>query len=159
MRLDADKEFLLCDYCGNIHFPDPNSDGVRVLDVPAPEQCPICSIALTHAAIGSHRILYCTRCRGMLISMETFMPLVVGLRSRRETGPDIAPAPDWNGLKRHIRCPRCAREMDTHPYGGPGNVIIDDCEHCSVNWLDYGELQRIARAPDGHYAERDWVAP
>jgi Zn-finger nucleic acid-binding protein len=42
--------------------------------------------------------------------------------------------------------------MDTHPYGGPGNVIIDTCENCSVNWLDHGELQRIVRAPDSHYA-------
>ena len=36
-------------------------------------------------------------------------------------------------------------------YGGPGNVIIDTCEHCSLNWLDYGELQRIVRAPDERY--------
>jgi Zn-finger nucleic acid-binding protein len=43
--------------------------------------------------------------------------------------------------------------MDTHPYGGPGNVIIDDCERCEVNWLDYGELQRIVRAPERHYRE------
>jgi Zn-finger nucleic acid-binding protein len=41
--------------------------------------------------------------------------------------------------------------MDTHPYCGPGNVIIDTCESCSVNWLDYGELQRVIRAPDQHY--------
>jgi Zn-finger nucleic acid-binding protein len=41
--------------------------------------------------------------------------------------------------------------MDTHPYGGPGNVIMDTCEHCSLNWLDYGELQRIVRAPDERY--------
>jgi Zn-finger nucleic acid-binding protein len=41
--------------------------------------------------------------------------------------------------------------MDTHPYGGPGNVIIDTCENCSLNWLDYGELQHIVRAPDERY--------
>ena len=34
---------------------------------------------------------------------------------------------------------------------GPGNVIIDTCESCSLNWLDYGELQRIVRAPDARY--------
>ena len=33
-------------------------------------------------------------------------------------------------------------------YGGPGNVVIDTCERCLVNWLDPGELRRIAIAPD-----------
>lgn len=32
--------------------------------------------------------------------------------------------------------PKCAKEMDTHPYGDPGNVIIDTCE----------KVQRIVRA-------------
>jgi Zn-finger nucleic acid-binding protein len=36
--------------------------------------------------------------------------------------------------------------MDTHFYGGPGNIIIDDCDRCSLNWLDAGELMRIALA-------------
>jgi len=34
-----------------------------------------------------------------------------------------------------------------HFYGGPGNIVLDTCEACQVNWLDPGELQRIARAP------------
>jgi Zn-finger nucleic acid-binding protein len=38
--------------------------------------------------------------------------------------------------------------MISHLYGGPGNVVIDSCERCLVNWLDAGELQRIAAAPD-----------
>jgi Zn-finger nucleic acid-binding protein len=42
--------------------------------------------------------------------------------------------------------------MDTHLYGGGGNVILDDCENCGLNWLDYGELDRIVRAPDREYA-------
>jgi Zn-finger nucleic acid-binding protein len=37
--------------------------------------------------------------------------------------------------------------MDTHYYAGPGNIVIDDCSFCHLNWLDYGELQRITRAP------------
>jgi Zn-finger nucleic acid-binding protein len=42
--------------------------------------------------------------------------------------------------------------MDTHLYGGGGNVVIDDCERCGLNWLDHGELDRIVRAPDREYA-------
>jgi Zn-finger nucleic acid-binding protein len=25
--------------------------------------------------------------------------------------------------------------------------VIDSCENCELNWLDHGELMRIARAP------------
>ena len=46
MSLDAGKDFLACEYCGTTHFPDPNPDGVRVLDEPSDEQCPRCSVAL-----------------------------------------------------------------------------------------------------------------
>jgi Zn-finger nucleic acid-binding protein len=38
--------------------------------------------------------------------------------------------------------------METHFYTGGGNVVIDDCERCELNWLDAGELVTIARAPD-----------
>ena len=46
--------------------------------------------------------------------------------------------------------------MDTHPYGGGGSVIIDDCENCALDWLDYAELDRIVRAPDREYAGEAW---
>jgi Zn-finger nucleic acid-binding protein len=37
--------------------------------------------------------------------------------------------------------------METHPYYGPGNVIIDSCSRCELIWLDFGELKQIADAP------------
>jgi Zn-finger nucleic acid-binding protein len=151
MRLDPDKDYLICDYCGNLHFPDVNSDGVRVLGEPSQFPCPVCQIPLVHAGISGYRIQYCARCRGMLISMGTFPFMIQSLRSNREMDATVPPPPDWNGLKRHIRCPKCGYEMDTHPYGGAGNVIIDDCERCALDWLDYGELRRIVTAPDRHY--------
>ena len=33
-----------------------------------------------------------------------------------------------------------------------GNVVIDTCEPCGVNWLDPGELRRIAVAPYSPYS-------
>jgi Zn-finger nucleic acid-binding protein len=36
--------------------------------------------------------------------------------------------------------------MLNHVYGGPGNLVIDTCESCRLNWLDPGELRRLARA-------------
>jgi Zn-finger nucleic acid-binding protein len=151
MTLKEGQEFLTCPYCGTMHFPDPNSDGVRVLEVPSALNCPICAVPLVNAAVSGQRMLYCTRCHGMLFSMDVFLAAAEDLRSRRETSSaGLLPA-DWDGLNRHINCPQCGSRMDTHLYGGPGNVIIDTCEKCSFDWLDFGEMERIVRAPDPHY--------
>ena len=147
MRLNADADYLKCDYCKSIFFPSKDDEGVSVLAVASDEACPICAIPLMHAALAKIRMRYCTRCRGMLIPMGVFMALVEELRSG-ETGTLIAPTPDVHDLQRRISCPRCHHHMDTHFYNGPGNVIIDDCDTCELNWLDHGELMRIVRAPD-----------
>jgi hypothetical protein len=87
----------------------------------------------------------------MLIGMDTFIAVLHNVRARREISGVPAHQPDWTEMDRRIKCPRCGQEMDTHLYGGGGNVIIEDCEHCELNWLDYGELERIAQAPDHEY--------
>src|ERR1035438_1491372 len=151
MKLEAGKDFLACEYCGTTHFPDPNPDGVRVLDVPSKQQCPRCSVALVEASVVNERLLYCKNCHGLLIDMEVFMAVIEERRSHVSSSEYAAKQPDWSGLDQRTNCPACGRQMETHPYMGPGNVIIDTCESCSLNWLDYGELQRIVRAPDATY--------
>jgi Zn-finger nucleic acid-binding protein len=156
MRLEADRNFLSCDCCGSEYFPEPNSDGVRLLGESRSLACPICAIALVHASVGDRRILYCTRCRAMLIRMEIFMAIVQDLRSHRQASLDSARQPDRRKMNRRLSCPQCHRTMDTHPYGGGGNVLIDDCENCSLNWLDCGDLDTIVRAPDHDYLGQAW---
>jgi Zn-finger nucleic acid-binding protein len=151
MHVATGKDYLICDYCGTTHFPDPNPDGVRVLGEATESPCPRCKPPLVTGTIAGVHILYCNQCHGLLISMDDFMPAVEELRSRHEHSEYAGQQPDWHDLDRRTDCPKCRRRMDTHPYCGPGNVIIDTCESCSVNWLDYGELQRIVRAPDAHY--------
>jgi Zn-finger nucleic acid-binding protein len=145
--LRDDADFLLCEYCSTPHFPDPNPEGIRVLDVPSDYFCSLCAVSLIHATAGGQRILYCERCHGSLISMGIFSEVVHEMRSHREVA-SYQHAANWKDLDRRMKCPKCSSEMDTHPYCGPGNVIIDSCEECGVNWLDYGELDRIVRAPD-----------
>lgn len=154
MRLNADQDYLKCDYCKSIFFPSKDDEGVSVLEVESGEACPVCAIPLKHAALAKIRIRYCTKCRGMLIPMGIFIALVEELRAG-DPGTLIAPAPDPHDLRRNLDCPHCHRRMDTHFYNGPGNVIIDDCENCQLNWLDHGELMHIVRAPDyfNHKAE------
>ena len=154
MRLHADEDCLKCDYCKSIFFPAKDDDGVAVLCIPADEACPVCGIPLMHAALAKVRIRYCTRCRGMLIPMGVFMALVEALREG-DNGTLIAPTPDPHDLQRHIDCPHCHKRMDTHFYNGPGNVIIDDCSDCLLNWLDHGELMRIVRAPDYSHSKAE----
>jgi hypothetical protein len=88
----------------------------------------------------------------MLVGMDNFVAMVHNVRARHEISGEPAHQPDWTEMDRRIKCPQCREEMDTHPYGGGGNVIIEDCERCSLNWLDYGELERIVQAPDREYA-------
>ena len=116
-----------------------------VLGEPAALSCPLCAVPLTHAALSGCRLMYCTRCRGELIKMGAFVEVIQSPRVRRE-GVAATQAPNPKELQRRIICPQCHHPMDTHYYGGPGNVIIDACDRCDLNWLDAGELMRILLA-------------
>jgi LSD1 subclass zinc finger protein len=147
MRLKPGTESFECDYCKSVYVPEKADDGVRVLDEAEGQACPICSIALHNATLSGVHILYCTKCHGILAPMPAFEALIDAVRSANSDGV-VQPAADSRDLNRKIACPRCNHRMDTHFYAGPGNVVIDSCDDCLVNWLDYGELMRIAHAPD-----------
>jgi Zn-finger nucleic acid-binding protein len=160
MRLEAGEECLTCDYCKGIYFPQKDEDGIRVLGEAANASCPVCAIPLMHATIARERIRYCTRCRGMLIAMNTFLVLLQELHNEQpHSSFEVVPRThDPKELERKIDCPECHQRMDTHFYGGPGNVVIDDCSHCYLNWLDHNELMTIVRAPDRTYESECGVA-
>jgi Zn-finger nucleic acid-binding protein len=148
MRLKPDMDSFKCDYCHSVYFPERNDDGVQALEEPSGQDCSLCQAPLVHAVLAKMRIVYCTRCHGMLVAMQALESLVEQLRAGQ--GSEAIPAaPDKEDLQRKINCPQCHRPMDAHFYAGPGNVIIDSCETCSLIWLDRGELMRIARASDG----------
>ena len=146
LPLDPDEASLTCAYCKSIYFGQQDEEGVRVLDQAEGESCPVCQVPLMHAALRQERLRYCTRCRGMLIPMAAFLALVEELRAGSEGHLPPRPA-DPKELARMLDCPACHRPMETHFYGGPGNVVISDCSPCCLNWLDHGKLMRIVRAP------------
>jgi Zn-finger nucleic acid-binding protein len=84
----------------------------------------------------------------MLIDMNRFPTVIDTVRAREQRSFRMVLPRRQNPADRLINCPRCRQPMLGHLYGGPGNVIIDSCERCQVNWLDPGELRRIAIAPD-----------
>jgi Zn-finger nucleic acid-binding protein len=120
-------------------------DGVASLDAALEESCPLCREPLHQAAIGRLAVAGCPRCRGLLIETEIFLAATEELR--RLSLESHFPAPLPRDPARRIDCPRCGTTMDAHPYAGPGAIWIDNCPACSVNWLDAGELQRVAQAP------------
>ena len=153
MRLKPDEDSYKCDYCHSVYLPEKDDDGVRVLGDPTGESCPICTVPLVHAAIAKIRILYCTQCHCMLIPMPALQALIDELQAVQSGGALPQPPADAHDLDRKINCPQCHRRMDTHLYAGPGNVVVDSCEDCSLIWLDRGELMHIVRAPDEHESE------
>ena len=152
MRLVRDRDYYVCDYCGTFHHPDPNRDGIRVLGESSDLECPVCQITLVTAALDHNRVWYCGNCRGILIHQGVLSFAVHYLR-RQARDLTLPRRFDPEELARPMRCPRCHRDMNTHPYGGPGNIVIDNCNECMLVWLDYGEMNRILTAPGDDRAD------
>jgi Zn-finger nucleic acid-binding protein len=147
MKVVRGKDYLLCEYCSSLHFPTASQDGVRVLGTSSDHSCPVCQIPLVLASVADADVLHCPRCQGILMMQMLFSHVVKVLRARTP-GPPIRPKPlNQKDRQRRLTCPHCERRMETHPYYGPGNVMIDRCTRCALIWLDRGELGTIINAP------------
>jgi Zn-finger nucleic acid-binding protein len=148
MRLVRDH--FVCDYCATFHFPSPAAgapDGVQGLGQPADMACPVCHCALEAGRLEKQPVAHCRQCRGVLLAGPDFAE-IVRVRRARYTGPTESPrAIEPAELGRRLQCPRCQRGMETHPYYGPGAVVIESCGECALVWLDHGELGIIEQAP------------
>jgi Zn-finger nucleic acid-binding protein len=145
MRPEGDG--LRCAYCGSLAFPEKNDEGVRLLGEAQGLTCPVCTVPLMDATLTGTQIRYCTTCHGMLVAMAAFADLLASARALPTTAM-ANPADGPSELQRSIHCPSCHGNMIADWYGGGGHVVIDSCDRCSLNWLDHGELLRIAHAPD-----------
>jgi Zn-finger nucleic acid-binding protein len=149
LRTIANRDYFVCDYCTAIVFREPDVDDVIVLGERGVLPCPLCQGTLVTAKVGDGSVLFCERCRGILCDQQTFGAVVGQLRNDPAT-PLAIPRPiNRADLARNVPCPQCASLMDTHPYYGPGNVVVDTCGQCRLIWLDHGELHKIVSAP-GH---------
>lgn len=143
MTLEEGKDFFRCPSCRAVHFPDPDESGVRDLAEESGLPCPACRTPLHHAAAGGIRLERCPNCRGLLIDTESFLAIIETLGPQTPQS-ELPPRPiREEELARRIRCPRCNDDMDTHPYAGPGNIVIDNCPACHLNFLDPRELPQI----------------
>jgi Zn-finger nucleic acid-binding protein len=147
MRLVLEKGYYDCAHCTTMVFPEENEEGIRILDEVSETGCPVCRIPLVYGFVDRTQMLYCRKCRGMLLNQDIFLKVVRYLRAE-SSGPPVEPPPmNPRELERQVACPECGQSMSTHPYGGPGNIVVDNCAHCSIIWLDHDEFERIIRAP------------
>ncbi len=148
MDLLSDRGYFYCRYCGSFHVPESVESEGAIVTGPAgqPIACPVCSAALSAATLEGSPVLACGTCKGMLMFLGTF-GRVVEARRAREARTVVPGAIKPFDVPRELACPSCGGAMLTHPYYGPGNVLIDTCEPCNLLWLDPGELTRIGQAP------------
>lgn len=149
MRQEPGQGYLVCDSCRSIRHPEPDLDGIVTGGASTDRNCPVCREPLSEAALLGQPILHCPKCLGSLIPAETFVFLVAHLRLKKDGTPYPPRCIEPAELERVLHCPKCGGRMDTHPYAGPGNIVIDNCPGCSVNWVDAQELRRVAAAADG----------
>ena len=144
IRADRDDGVLACQHCGS---SDQLSWVSRLIEIAGDCQkaCPTCTTTLAEGKLDGSPLLVCQRCHGLLIAMEHFVTVIEAARAHEEPARAIPPRRQTPG-DRAINCPACGQPMLSHLYGGPGNLVIDTCERCRLNWLDPGELRRIARA-------------
>ena len=158
MELFEGRGYFFCRYCGSFHFPDSvGADGLRVVghgDRPA--SCPVCRVAMAQGLLDdAHPVHYCETCRGVLVPRTTFGRVVNSRRAWASTPPTEPRPVDPREMERELACAFCGNRMATHPYYGPGNVVIDACDACDVVWLDFGELRQITDAPGRDRGDRN----
>jgi Zn-finger nucleic acid-binding protein len=155
MTFDEHKITYNCEYCTATFFPEESRDGIRATDIETSLSCPLCRVPLLQAYIDKIEMKYCGRCRGVLIEKPRFLAAIGYIRTKVR-GEEIRPTPiRKEELERKIVCPQCGKQMETHPYAGPGNVVIDSCASCMLNFLDQEELFRITRARDSSFGVID----
>jgi Zn-finger nucleic acid-binding protein len=147
MVLVDGKDYFFCDYCYSFNFPESSfDDGAKLLDDKGETECPVCSDFLTPASVDGVKTLYCENCRGILLKQRSFSK-IVELKRNSYSGKAIKRGKiHQKELNRVLKCPECKSQMLTHPYYGPGGVVIDNCVECYLIWLDKGELSTIEKA-------------
>jgi Zn-finger nucleic acid-binding protein len=160
MQLIETRGYFFCRYCGSFHFPDTaGDDGIRVVgEADKPLKCAACTQPLASAMLDeSFPVQYCGNCRGVLMPRSNFATVVQKRRAWALDQPGPIVPLDRGELDRKVACPACHARMITHPYYGPGNVVLDNCASCDLIWLDFGELKQIVAAPGRDRGSREHV--
>ncbi|MCD0458567.1 hypothetical protein LOC72_03705 [Roseiconus lacunae] len=151
MRWNPHRNHHRCLSCNKFGFEtavDDPAEPFEVSDGSPGVACPRCHVGLQFANLhGKWRVCFCDECRGYVIE-KGCLATVIHEKRMTYQGEDAVPTPmNQVELKDRLQCPACLETMETHPYHGPGTVVINSCNGCGVAWLDYWELAAIIRAP------------
>ena len=143
---NSDVKF--CPNCDSVDVPVDKQEQIQASGPETDFRCPKCpDINLQIGDLFGTQVCFCDECYGFVIDRTSLGQLIEGLRASYE-GPDDAPIQiDPAELHEICNCPACLERMETFNYYGPGNVILDSCEHCQLTWFNQGELGKIIRAP------------
>lgn len=148
----GDCKDLRCPQCSGLA---ESPDGVALVGEPVGALCPVCRLPLFSSRVADETVCFCRQCQGFLAETDTFVVIVAKRRAQHGPHENRTERFDAAQLARALSCPSCQQRMDTHPYFGGGNAVVDTCEHCGLIWLDAGELAIIERyAPHVHRIER-----
>ena len=144
----AGQQYYNCVYCESlIQLAEVSEDRILPTGITLDCSCPTCEQPLQTGLIEKRRALFCGSCFGVLIRHADFSGIVQERQARRAGMEPAEPRPiDPESLKREIQCPSCSQRMETHPYYGPGNIVVDTCSECGYLWLDHGEMTRVENA-------------
>ena len=144
----AGQQYHNCVYCDSlIQLAEISEDRILPTGVTLDCSCPTCDQPLQTGLIEKRRALFCGSCFGILIRHADFAGIIQERQARRAGQEPAEPRPiDPESYKRQINCPSCSQRMETHPYYGPGNIVVDTCSECGYLWLDHGEISRVENA-------------
>ena len=147
-RVVAGQDYHHCVYCSSlIQIAKVSVDRIEPTGTILDCQCPSCAATLQTGLIDGRRALFCGTCFGVLLRHDDFGSVVRERQAKRVGMEPAEPRPiDPAAFERRLKCPSCEKTMDTHPYYGPGNIVIDSCTSCGFIWLDHGELTRVEQA-------------
>lgn len=137
------QRYFYCEYCGSYLFPKASEDGIISLSIESDLSCPLCAATLSEAYVSEVRVLYCSHCRGIVAGQEAFSTIIKYIQAQASNATAPNRPLEREALERELICPQCNQKMSTHPYCGPGNIVIDNCLNCALVWLDCGELTII----------------
>ena len=144
----AGQQYHNCVYCGSlIQLAEISEDRILPTGITLDCSCPTCDQPMQTGLIEKRRALFCGACFGILIRHADFAGIIQERQARRSGREPAEPRPiDPESFKRQIECPACRQKMETHPYYGPGNIVVDTCSACGYLWLDHGEMSRVENA-------------
>ena len=134
-------------FLGSKHCPRCGAAAAKTEEISSEgKKCPRCKAEMISKQLGEARLLECSGCLGLWLTVATFDKIC----AEREQQSAILGAPTLADSKRTIKevkvsyipCPECSVLMNRANFARCSGVIIDLCKRHGV-WFDRDELSRI----------------